>query len=172
VKWATRKHIYTDRVASAWLIRRFIDPDAEFHFFEADRLLEEAGKIGARTFDAPGADFGHVEFHCSFETLMHANGLWGKDPALDHMAEIVNAADVRIDLWDFRIPEGLGLYALGEGFGECLSDDHERLEKMTPVYEALYQWCRKKMEGMKLTRYEPPRPAVYDRVMPQEKSHG
>jgi len=162
MKWATRKNMKTDRVASAWLIKRFIDPQAEFYFFEADELLAEGAKIGAKTFDAAGADYAHVGMHCTFETMMAKHDLWGKEPALDHMAEIINASDIRIKLYDFHIMEGFGIWALAQGFAEFMLDDYEKLEKVVPMYEALYQWCLLKMAKMKLTHYTPPKPAVYD----------
>lgn len=158
MKWATRKNMKTDRVACAWLIRRFIDPQAEFFFFDAACLLEEARKIGAKTFDAEGADYGHEGMRCTFEVMMDRHGLSGRDPALDHMAEVINASDVRVKLYDFRILEGFGVWALAQGFAEFMPDDREKLRYAMPMYEALYRWCGKKLSGMKLSRYAPPKP--------------
>jgi hypothetical protein len=108
MKWATRIGMKTDRVACAWLIRNHIDRDAEFFFFPTDRLIDEAKKIGATTFDAAGADFPHIGMRCAFEVMMDHYGLWGKDPALDHMAMIVHASDVNIKLYDFTVLEAFG----------------------------------------------------------------
>ena len=164
MKWATRKNMKTDRVACSWLIKRYIDPEAEFFFFETEELLVEAAKIGAKTFDAAGADFRHVGMHCSFEHMMMEYDLWGKDPALDHMAEILNASDIRIKLYDFTLMEGFGIWALAQGFAESLPDDYEKLKIVVPMYEALFQWCNLKMGKMKLTHYTPPRPEVFEKV--------
>lgn len=153
MKWATRKNMKTDRVASAWLIKKYIDPEAEFFFFDNDVLLEEAAKIGAKTFDAAGADYAHEGMHCTFETIMTKHDLWGKDIVLDHMAEVINASDILIKLYDFHIMEGFGVWALAQGFAEFMPDDEEKLKIVVPMYEALYRWCGIKLKSMKLTHY-------------------
>lgn len=155
MKWATRKNLKTDRVACAWLIRTRIDPDAEFFFFDADKLLDEAAKIGAKTFDAAGADFRHVGMKCTFEVMLEHYGLEGKDPALDHMAVILHSSDVSVKLYDFSVLEGFGIWALAQGFAESVPDDREKLKVVVPVYEALYRWCRQKVGSMKLSQYRP-----------------
>jgi hypothetical protein len=155
MKWATRIGMKTDRVACAWLIRNHIDRDAEFFFFPTDRLIDEAKKIGATTFDAAGADFPHIGMRCAFEVMMDHYGLWGKDPALDHMAMIVHASDVNIKLYDFTVLEAFGLWALAQGFGDSVPDDHEKLTVVVPMYEALYRWCKTKIGTMKLSTYKP-----------------
>jgi len=158
MKWATRKNMKTDRMACAWLIRKYIDPDAEFYFFDQDVLLAEAKKIGAQTFDAAGADYAHEGMHCSFETMMVRHDLWGKEMALDHMAEIVNVSDIRVKLYDFRLMEGFALWALAQGFSECMPSDEDKLKYALPMYDALYQWCDQKTRKMKLTHYSLPKP--------------
>lgn len=155
MKWATRKGLKTDRVACAWLIRKHIDPEAEFFFFDSATLLEEAKAIGAITFDAAGADFRHIGMKCTFETMMDHYGLWGREPALDHMAVIVHSSDVSVKLYDFSVLEGFGIWALAQGFAESVPDDHEKLRVVVPVYEALYRWCRQKVGKMKLSQYAP-----------------
>jgi len=155
MKWATRKGLKTDRVACAWLIRNHIDPEAEFHFFEVDELIEGAKRIDAKTFDAAGADFPHIGMKCSFEVMMDHYALWGKDPALDHMAMIIHASDVNVKLYDFSVMEGFGVWALAQGFGQSVPDDDDKLRVVMPMYEALYQWCRMKMATMKLSTYSP-----------------
>ncbi|MFQ5503234.1 MAG: chromate resistance protein ChrB domain-containing protein [Planctomycetota bacterium] len=153
MKWATRTNMKTDRVACAWLIKSRIDPEAEFFFFPAETLIEEARKIDARTFDARDADYGHVGMKCSFETMMDRHELSGKDPALDHMAEIINASDIRVKLYDFQVMEGFGIWTLAQGFAAAYPDDQDKLAYAVPAYEALYQWCRIKMSTMKLTHF-------------------
>ncbi len=155
MKWATRKGMKTDRVACAWLIRKYVDPHAEFFFFDADALAVEAAKIGAKTFDAAGADFRHEGMKCTFETMMDRYGLWGREPALDHMAVIVHSSDVSVKLYDFSVLEGFGVWALAQGFAESVPDDHEKLKVVVPMYEALYRWCGQKVGKMKLSTYSP-----------------
>lgn len=151
MKWATRRNMKTDRVACSWLIRRFIDPAPEFFFFDAEKVNEEARKIGAKTFDVKDGDYTHEGMRCTFEVMLERFNLAGKDPALDHMAEIIHASDVSVKLYDFRIMEGFGVWALAQGFAESMPDDEEKLLHVVPMYEALYQWCRKKFSGMKLS---------------------
>lgn len=158
MKWATRKGMKTDRVACAWLIQRHIDSEAEFLFFDAETLVEEAKAAAARSFDAEGADYGHEGMLCTFEVMMLRHELWGRDPALDHMAQIINASDVRIKLYDFGIMEGFGVWALAQGFSKSVPDDREKLTYAVPMYEALYQWCRIKVGNMKQSSFARPRP--------------
>ena len=155
MKWATRRGMKTDRVACAWLIRKYIDPKAEFFFFDAETLLADAKKIKAKTFDALGADFRHEGMKCTFETMMDHYRLWGKEPALDHMAVILHSSDVSVKLYDFSVLEGFGVWALAQGFAESLPDDHDKLTYVVPMYEALYRWCGQKVGKMKLSTYSP-----------------
>jgi hypothetical protein len=96
---------------------------------------------------------------------MTKHGLWGKDPALDHMAQIINCADVLVKLYDFRPLEGFGIWALAQGFADCLPDDNDKMKYAIPMYEALYHWCKRKLGGMKQSVYQapaapaPPKPA-------------
>lgn len=94
--WVTRQRPKTDRVACPWLIRRFIDPEAEIAFVPADRVLDVAADTAARSFDAPGATFTHRDGLCSFEVLIEEFDL-GSDPALTRLAKIVHAADIAAD---------------------------------------------------------------------------
>lgn len=103
MKWITRENAKVDRVACPWLIRRFIDRDAEFLFVPKDEVLSRAEADGATPYDMPGVKFGHTEGNCSFESLMDHYGL-SKDPALHRLAGIVHAADVPAD--DALAPEG------------------------------------------------------------------
>ena len=140
--WVTRAGAKVDRVACPWLIRRFIDQGAQFHFVPAGEVLETARRLGGRSYDAPGADFGHEQGpegeRCTFVTLMRAHGLWGKDPALDALARIVNHADTRPGHSAFEAAEGEGLRAIAEGFAITTPDDHMKLERQSPIYDALY----------------------------------
>lgn len=138
MKWVTRRRPKTDRVACPWLIRRFIDRDAEFVFVEPDRVLAVAAETGGHSFDAPGADHTHRNGLCSFEVLIQDCGL-GDDPALARLARIVHAADIAEDL--ASDPLGPGLLAIGVGGLAIEDDDHTLLERQSFVYDALYAWC-------------------------------
>jgi hypothetical protein len=142
MKWVTRARPKTDRIACPWLIRRFIDPDAEIVYVPAAEVLGVAA-TGARSFDAPGAEFTHQARPnggewCSFETLIDAFGLWG-DPGLVRLARIVHAADIATDAGSD--PLGAGLRAIGEGGVDVEADDQRLLDRALFVYDALYAWC-------------------------------
>jgi len=140
VKWVTRENANVDRIACPWLIRRFIDPDAEFLFVPRDQVLETAEREGAHSYDAPGAQYTHRDGKCSFDVLVEEYEL-GADPALVRLAEVVHAADVSQDR--DRSPEGRGLYAIARGFAIVHgTDDHAKIELETPMYDALYAWCQ------------------------------
>jgi hypothetical protein len=139
MRWVTRERPKTDRIACPWLIRRFIDPEAEILYVPRDDVLAVAEREGARSFDASGAEFTHRDGLCTFEVLVGEFGL-GADPALGRLARIVHAADVSEDLG--TDPLGPGLLAIGEGGLDAEPDDHLLLEKGSFVYDALYEWCR------------------------------
>jgi len=142
MKWITREHVKVDRVACPWLIRHFIDPDAEFLFVPAGQLAAAAQREGATPFDAPGVELGHHAGRCSFEAILARFGL--DDPALALLAQIVHGADMADDL--YGRPEAPGLRALAEGFRYVgLRDDHEILEREFIVYDALYAFCRQQV---------------------------
>jgi hypothetical protein len=138
MKWVTRERPKTDRIACPWLIRRFIDPEAEILYVPADRVLEVATADGARSFDAPGAEFTHRDGLCSFEVLIEDFSL-AEDRALARLARIVHAADVAEDR--DSDPLGPGLEAIGVGGLDVEPDDHRLLQRGEFVYDALYAWC-------------------------------
>lgn len=140
MKWVTRERPKTDRIACPWLIRRFIDEDAEILYVPADDVLETARREGARSFDAPDAEFTHRDGRCTFEVLLEEFDLEG-DPALDRLARIVHAADIEGDL--DTDPLGPGLLAIAEGARDAEPDDLRLLERESFVYDALYEWCRR-----------------------------
>jgi hypothetical protein len=146
MKWVTREGAKTDRVASPWLIKKFIDPQAEFLFVPKEEVLEVARREGAKSFDCPGADYTHREGKCSFEVLIEEYGL--KDPALQVLARIVHGADIRADVG--IVPEAAGLQAIAHGFAAICLDDHRKLDLEFPVYDALYAWCQVRVEGKTL----------------------
>ena len=149
MKWITREHVKVDRVACPWLIRKFIDPQAEFLFVPADKVLEEAKRNQAIPFDVPNVELGHHEGKCSFETIIKKYRI--SDPALELLAKIVHGADVAADL--YRQKEAAGLKAIAEGFRYLgLKDDHEILKNEFIVYDALYAYCKKQKGDLKKER--------------------
>jgi hypothetical protein len=138
MKWVTREHPHTDRIACPWLIRKFIDPDAEIVYVPRDGVLDYAEREAAISFDAPGAKYTHRDGKCSFETLIEEYDLDG-DPALALMARIVHGADVADDR--DATPQSRGLEAIARGFMLLGIDDQRQLALELPVYDALYAWC-------------------------------
>jgi len=139
MKWITRERVKVDRVACPWLIKNFVDPDAEFLFVPAETVLEVAEREHAIPFDVPDVELGHHDGKCSFEAIIAKYQVI--DPSLHLLARIVHGADVANDL--YHRPEAPGLKAIAEGFRHLgLKDDHEILEKELVVYDALYAYCR------------------------------
>lgn len=139
MKWITRENAKVDRMACPWLIRRFIDPRAEFLFVPREQVLAVAEREGATPYDMPGVKFGHGPGECSFESILKHHGLT-QDPALVQLGRIVHAADIEDD--DKVAAEGAGLRAIALGFSLLHgADDKKKLELETPLYDALYAWC-------------------------------
>ena len=141
MKWITRKNIKVDRVACPWLIKRFVDPQAEFLFVEENDLLAQAQTHGAIPFDAPKIEavkLNHRGSHCSFEAILEDYAL--ADPALQRLALIVRAADVKGQ--ENVAPEGIGLRSIAQGFAALGLSDEERLDRQFPVYDALYAYVQ------------------------------
>ena len=138
MKWVTRERPKTDRIACPWLIKNFIDPDAEFLYVPADQVLDVAESEAAHSYDAPGAEYTHRDGLCSFEVLLEEYGL--DDPALQLLARIVHGADVADDRDE--TPQSRGLLAVAEGFHMLNVGDNRQLELSLPVYDALYAWCK------------------------------
>ena len=138
MKWITRSHVHVDRVACPWLIKRFIDNQAEFLFVPKNQVEIIAAQTGAIPFDAPGVELGHHEGHCSFESIILKYEL--KDPALNRLAQIVHAADVAADI--DSDPIARGLEAIASGFSLRYPDDQTNMDKQFEVYDSLYTWCR------------------------------
>ena len=138
MKWITRERPKTDRIACPWLIKNFIDDDAEFLYVPPDEVLAAAEREDAHSYDAPGARYTHRDGLCSFEVLIEEFAI--DDPALARLARIVHGADVADDR--DATPESRGLLAVAEGFSYLDLGDHRQLELSLPVYDALYAWCR------------------------------
>ena len=138
MRWVTRSHVHVDRVACPWLIKRFVDSDAQFLFVPRAEVTRVATETGAIPFDVTGTDLGHHDGKCSFEAIIAKYEL--SDPGLLRLARIVHAADIAADLHaDDLAP---GLEAIATGFGVLLPDDEANLEIQFHVYDALYAWCR------------------------------
>jgi hypothetical protein len=141
MQWVTRERPKTDRIACPWLIRRFIDPDSEIVYVPADQVLAFAQEHGARSFDAPEAEFTHRDGRCTFEVLIEDFTL--DDPALQQLARIVHGADISGEV--NATPQSAGLLAIAEGFPRVEPDDQKLLALESPVYDALYEWCRSQL---------------------------
>jgi hypothetical protein len=141
MKWITREHVKVDRVACPWLIRKFVDKDAEFLFVPADKVMYEAKRLDAIPYDVKDVELGHHGKECSFEAILKKYQLT-KDPALVLLGKIVNGADTDNTLYDQ--PEGPGLVAIAEGFRHLgFKDDHALNAAEWIVYDALYAYCQK-----------------------------
>lgn len=139
MKWITRENANVDRVACPWLIKRWVDPDAQFIYVPRDQVMATAEREGAIPYDVPDVELGHVDGRCSFESIMVKYGLTD-DAGLVELAKIVHAADVSADI--DSCPEGRGLRAIAHGFALVHGlDDRKKIELETPMYDALYAWC-------------------------------
>jgi hypothetical protein len=138
MQWITRSHVHVDRVACPWLITRFVDNEAEFLFAPKSQIDEIVKETGAIPFDTPGAELGHVDGRCSFESIILKYEL--KDPGLLRLAKIVHAADVDEDI--DKDPLARGLEAIATGYSLRFPEDEENLVNQFDVYDALYAWCR------------------------------
>lgn len=137
MKWITRSHVHVDRVACPWLIKHFVDSQAEFLFVAANQVDEVAKREGAIPFDTPGAELGHKGDKCSSDAIIEKYGL--KDKALLRLAKVISAADTNRMGED---PIAAGFEAIAVGFSLRFPDDHENLRHQFEGYDALYAWCR------------------------------
>jgi len=144
MKWITRSHAMVDRIACPWMIRKFVDSEAEFIFVAADQVFERAKELNAIPFDVKGAELGHKGDKCTFDAIIEKYNL--KDSALLELAKIVRGADTENkDL----TPESRGLMAIAQGFRSITSDDLDNMKRQFPVYDALYAYC-----GLKVAVYK------------------
>ncbi|GHO84740.1 chromate resistance protein ChrB domain-containing protein [Dictyobacter formicarum] len=140
MKWITRERVKVDRVACPWLIKKFVDPDAEFLFVPPDQVMETAAQAGAIPYDVKGVELGHHGKECSFEAILKTYTLTN-DLALVLLGKIVNGADTDNTLWNQ--PESAGLKAIAEGFRHLgFKDDNAQNAAEWIVYDALYAYCR------------------------------
>ena len=140
-KWVTREKAKVDRIACPWLIKNFVDSEAEFLFVPADKVLEIAKEQKAIPFDVPNVELGHHDGKCSFDAIIGKYNL--KQPTLEELAKIVRGADT--DQTD-PPPESIGLEAIAEGFRQITKDDFDNISKQFYVYDALYAYCNSKLD--------------------------
>jgi hypothetical protein len=144
MKWVTREKARVDRIACPWLIRKFIDPSAEFLYVPKEKVMQVAQSEGAIPFDTPGAELHHYDEggleYVSFDAIIKKHRL--SDPALLELAKIVRVADGGSG----REAEAAGLEAAATGFRLMAKDDFENQRLQFPLYDALYAYCRWKVE--------------------------
>ncbi|GAC1647472.1 MAG: chromate resistance protein [Herpetosiphon sp.] len=138
MKWITREHVRIDRVAIPWVVKTFIDPDAEFLFAPRDAVLQRAQAEQAIPFDVEGAELSHHGDQCGLDAVVRKHNL--TDPALLRLVDIVRGADVKAHKG--RFPESAGLEAISHGFFLLNIPDHESLARQFPLYDALYRACQ------------------------------
>lgn len=137
MKWITREHPKIDRIACPWLIKNFVDPEAEFIYVPKAEVFEKAKQLGAIPYDISGAEYSHYGSECTFDYIIHKHHL--VEPALLQLAAIIRGADTdRFDL----APQAAGLWAISAGLSYNYTNDHQMLEVGMKVYDALYSWAK------------------------------
>ncbi len=139
MKWITREHAKVDRIACPWLIKNFVDTDAEFLFVSPHKVLEIAKEQNAIPFDVPDAELGHHDDKCSFDAIVKKYELDKKEPLLLELAKIVRGADTPNRS---LTPQSEGLVAIAAGFSLISRDDHDNMAKQFHVYDALLAYCK------------------------------
>lgn len=137
MKWITRERPKIDRIACPWLIKNFVDKEAEFLYVPKDQVFYKAKELDAIPYDIPGAEYSHYGDECTFDFIIKKHQL--TDPALLQLAAIVRGADTdRFDL----APQAAGLWAISAGLSYNEKDDHTMLEIGLKIYDALYSWSK------------------------------
>jgi len=137
MKWITRERPKIDRIACPWLIKRFVDPEAQFIYVPKDKVFEEAEKLDAIPYDIPGAEYSHYGEDCTFDYIVKKHQL--KDEAILQIANIVRGADThRFDIAE----QAAGLWAISAGLSVNFPNDYEQLELGLKIYDALYSWAK------------------------------
>ncbi len=138
MKWITRERPKIDRIACPWLIRNFVDKEAEFIYVPKEQVFEKATELDAIPYDIPGAEYSHEGDYCTFDYIVKRHQL--DDPALLQIAQIVRGADTdRFDL----APQAAGLWAISAGLSYNVQNDQEQLTLGMKIYDALYSWASK-----------------------------
>ena len=137
MKWITRERPKIDRIACPWLIKRFVDEDAEFIYVDREMVFEEAAKLNAIPYDIPGAEYSHYGDECTFDYIVKKHKL--TDEAVLQIAQIVRGADThRFDL----AAQAAGLWAISAGLSVNFKNDYEQLDVGMKIYDALYSWAK------------------------------
>jgi len=137
MKWITRARPKIDRIACPWLIKRFVDADAEFIYVQKEIVFEEAKKLNAIPYDIPGAEYSHYGEECTFDYIVKKHQI--KDVEVIQISNIVRGADThRFDLAE----QAAGLWAISAGLSVNYQDDYEQLEIGMKIYDALYSWAK------------------------------
>ena len=137
MKWITREHPKIDRIACPWLIKRFIDKDAEFIYVPFEKVLEKAKELQATPFDIPDVEYTHYGDECTFDYIIRKHKI--KDAAIKTLSGIVRGADT--DRHDIA-SQASGLWAISAGLAYDTKDDHELLQKGMMIYDSLYTWAK------------------------------
>jgi hypothetical protein len=137
MKWITRERPKIDRIACPWLIRKFVDRDAEFIYVPKEQVFEKAKELNAIPYDIPGAEYSHEGDFCTFDFIVNKHRI--QDPAIDRLAVIVRAADT--DSFELA-PQAAGLWAISAGLSFNMKDDYEQLAIGMKIYDALYSWAK------------------------------
>jgi hypothetical protein len=137
MKWITRERPKIDRIACPWLIKNFVDKEAEFIYVPKENVFTDAGNLSAIPYDIPGAEYSHEGEYCTFDFIIQKHQL--TEDALQRIALIVRGADTdRFDL----APQAAGLWAISAGLSYNNKDDYEMLETGIKIYDALYSWAK------------------------------
>ena len=137
MKWITRERPKIDRIACPWLIKNFVDANAEFIYVPTAQVFEKAKELDAIPYDIPNAEYSHEGEYCTFDTIIKKHNL--TDPALHQLAVIARGADTdRFDL----AKQAAGLWAISAGLSYNIKDDHEMLKSGMIIYDALYSWAK------------------------------
>jgi hypothetical protein len=139
MRWVTREHAKVDRIACPWLIKNFVDKEAEFLFVPAHKVMDTAKERSAIPFDIPNVDLGHHGEECSFDAIVRKYELEKKEPALLELARIVRGADTPNRS---LTPQSEGLVAIAAGFSINSKDDYDNMAKQFYVYDALLAYCK------------------------------
>jgi hypothetical protein len=137
MKWITRERPKIDRIACPWLIKNFVDIDAEFIYVPKEKVFEKAKELNAIPYDLPGAEYTHVGDYCTFDYIVRKHNI--TDTSVKQIAEIVRGADT--DSFELA-PQAAGLWAISAGLSYNFKNDHEMLEIGMKIYDALYSWAK------------------------------
>ena len=145
MKWITREHAKVDRIGCSWLIKNFVDKDAEFLFVPAHKVIQVANEQNAISFDVPNAELGHHSEGCSFDAIIKKYSLDKREPALLELANIVRGTDTPNRT---LTPQSEGLAAIATGFSLVSKDDYDNMAKQFYVYDALLAYCKSDKKEM------------------------